>query len=94
MEQNTQRWTEPLALLKILILSNKILEKTCKSLEDIKERGHVAPELERIGIKTYREIHHKTYRIIYQVTKRDVYVHCVLDGRRDMMTLLEDRLLR
>ena len=70
------------------------LEDACNSLENYPERGHVPPELDRIGIKDYKEIHYKPYRIIYQVLKRGVYIHCILDGRRDMMSLLEERLLR
>jgi mRNA-degrading endonuclease RelE of RelBE toxin-antitoxin system len=37
------------------------------SLADNPERGHIPPELERIGVYEYREIHVKVYRIIYQV---------------------------
>ena len=57
-------------------------------------RGHLPPELERIGVLDYKEIHYKPYRIIYQIIESTVYVHCVLDGRRDLQQLLEERLLR
>lgn len=70
------------------------LEKTISKLSATPERGHYPPELERIGVREYREIFFKPYRIIYQVIKSDVYVHCVLDGRRDLQDLLEYRLLR
>ncbi len=74
------------------LLSN--IEEKISSLKNHPERGHIPPELERIGIKTYREIHFKPYRIIYQVFKKNVYVHSILDGRRDLMSLLQERLLR
>lgn len=70
------------------------LETLCQSLADLPSRGHVPPELDRIGVTAYREIHFKPYRVVYQVTDRDVDVHCVLDGRQDMQALLERRLLR
>ena len=70
------------------------LEDVCLSLGEFPHRGHVPCELERVGIKTYREVHFKPYRIIYQVVKKDVFIHCVLDGRRDLMDLLRERLLR
>lgn len=70
------------------------LEETCYSLSTFPNRGHLPPELERIGIYEYKEIHFKPYRIIYQITESTVYVHCVLDGRRDMQQLLQRRLLR
>jgi toxin ParE1/3/4 len=70
------------------------LEMLCESLAELPERGHVPPELRRIGVTAYREVHFKPYRVIYQLIGRDVLVHCVLDGRRDMQSLLERRLLR
>lgn len=70
------------------------LEQACMSLADNPERGHIPPELERIGVYEYREIHVKVYRIIYQVIDNDVFVHCILDGRRDLQELLEYRILR
>ena len=70
------------------------LEKTVMKLEALPLRGHIPPELERIGVMEYREIFFKPYRIIYQVTEGTVYVYCVLDGRRDLQDLLQERLLR
>ncbi len=52
------------------------------------------PELERVGVSRYREVHYKRYRIIYEVLGKTVYVHCVFDGRRDLQAVLERRLLR
>jgi len=70
------------------------IEQAVMSLEAMPKRGTYPPELERIGITDFREIFFKPYRIIYQIIKSDVYVHCVLDGRRDLQDLLQQRLLR
>ncbi|MFA4922246.1 MAG: type II toxin-antitoxin system RelE/ParE family toxin [Candidatus Neomarinimicrobiota bacterium] len=70
------------------------IEEKISNLSELANRGHIPPELERIGIYEYREIHFKPYRIIYQISESDVYVHCVLDGRRDLEDLLQERLLR
>lgn len=70
------------------------LEKTILRLETTPLRGNYPPELERIGVFEFREIFFKPYRIIYQVKKTNVYVHCVIDGRRDLQDLLLTRLLR
>ena len=70
------------------------LERAVATLAEMPERGHVPPELERIGIREYREIHYKPYRILYAIDGDAVIVHCILDGRRDMQSLLEHRLLR
>jgi len=70
------------------------LEQTIHKLETMPGRGHFPPELEPIGVREYREIFYKPYRIIYQVKKSEVFVHCVLDGRRDLQDILQNRVLR
>ncbi|HUT42785.1 MAG TPA: type II toxin-antitoxin system RelE/ParE family toxin [Desulfobacterales bacterium] len=70
------------------------LQEACVSLDEMPERGHIPPELERIGIIEFKEIHFKPYRIIYEIEKRTVFIHCILDGRRDLQDFLERRLLR
>lgn len=70
------------------------LEELCAKLASLPRRGHAPPELERIGVSDFREVHFKPYRVIYQIISRDVYVHAVLDGRRNLQALLELRLLR
>jgi len=69
------------------------LYKKCISLQVFPNRGHVPPELFGVN-ETYLEIQYKPYRIIYEIAEDIVYIHCVLDGRREMRRLLEERLLR
>jgi len=75
-----------------LLLRN--IEKRISDLSELANRGHIPPELERVGVYEYREIHFKLYRIIYQIVESDIYIHCVLDSRRDLEDLLQERLLR
>ncbi|ABQ25686.1 type II toxin-antitoxin system RelE/ParE family toxin [Geotalea uraniireducens] len=70
------------------------LEKVIESLETLPQRGHCPPELERIGMMEYRELFFKPYRVIYRITGKDVCVYAVLDGRRDIPDLLQERMLR
>jgi len=70
------------------------LEATCLKLENLPHRGHAPPELERLQVLEYREVHWKPYRIIYEVVGNVVNVLAVLDGRRDLQSLLIRRLLR
>jgi toxin ParE1/3/4 len=70
------------------------LQRTCSRLKTMPEKGRIPPELERIGIREFREIILKSYRVIYNVVKSQVFVYCILDGRRDLQDLLEERLLR
>jgi toxin ParE1/3/4 len=69
------------------------LEETCISLQLHAHRGHVPPELDRINVREYMEIHFQPYRIIYQISGKKVFIHCVLDGRRSLEDLLQRRLL-
>lgn len=70
------------------------IEQAITSLGQMPERGHAPPELARLGIRDFHEIHYKPYRIIYEIIDKDVVVHAVVDGRRDLRDLLEERLLR
>lgn len=70
------------------------IEETMVKLETMPARGHVPPELERVGVMDFREVHFKPFRIIYEIRGTDVFVHCVLDGRRDLQELLYRRMLR
>ncbi len=69
------------------------LELAVNSLADLNERGSVPKELLVLGITQYRQLIVKPYRIIYQRSPEQVVVHAVLDGRRDMQTLLMQRLI-
>lgn len=70
------------------------LENTCLKLSQFPHRGHIPPELDRIEVHDYLEIHYKPYRAIYQIIGTTVFVNCILDGRRDLSELLQKRLLR
>jgi toxin ParE1/3/4 len=77
--------------------ANKLLdalEETCYKLEKFPDRGHIPPELRTTGIKSYLEIHYKPYRIIYEIENNLVYVHSVIDGRRNIQEILSNRFLR
>jgi toxin ParE1/3/4 len=51
-------------------------------------------ELKKIGIIDYLQVICFSYRIIYEIERQQVFIHAVLDGRRDMPSLLERRFLR
>nr|MBC8362588.1 type II toxin-antitoxin system RelE/ParE family toxin [Candidatus Desulfatibia profunda] len=68
-------------------------EKTFSTLSEFPERGVYPKELLKLGIREYREIFFKPYRIIYRVMDKNVYVLLIVDGRRDMQSLLQRRLL-
>ena len=70
------------------------IERTLESLETFPERGGYTKELLALGIRDFRETYFKPYRLVYSIKDRDVTVYLIADGRRDMQTLLQKRLLR
>ena len=70
------------------------IEKAFNSLSENPQCGAYPKELLAIGLQEYREIFFKPYRIIYRIMNKKVYVLLIVDGRRDMQTLLQRRLLQ
>ena len=69
------------------------IEKVFGSLSESPDRGAHPKELLALGIRDYREIFFKPCRVIYRVLGNVVHVFLIADGRRDMQTLLQRRLL-
>jgi toxin ParE1/3/4 len=71
----------------------KQLMKAGESLAAFPERGSHPKELLALGIREYRQVFFKPYRLIYRIVERNVYIYLIVDGRRDMQSLLARRLL-
>jgi toxin ParE1/3/4 len=56
--------------------------------------GNVPKEAALLGLTQYRELHWKPYRVVYELRGDIIYVLAVLDGRRDIASLLRQRLMR
>ena len=70
------------------------LRDACSSLTAHPDRGSVPKELQAVGISEYRQLLFKPYRVIYRVYERRVVIYVIVDGRRDMQSLLARRLLQ
>ena len=68
--------------------------ETVDTLERFPLRGSVPQELESLGIREFRQLLLAPYRLIYRATADTGYILVIADGRRDMQTLLERRLLQ
>lgn len=64
-----------------------------ESLTVFPERGVYPRELVALGIRDYRQAAFKPYRVIYRVMGQRVYIYVIADGRRDMQSILQRRLL-
>ncbi|MCK6376768.1 MAG: type II toxin-antitoxin system RelE/ParE family toxin [Zoogloea sp.] len=76
--------------------ANYVLDALMDAVECLSttpERGSHPKELLGLGIKEFRQTFFKPYRVIYRVTARQVIIHLIVDGRRDMQSLLARRLL-
>jgi toxin ParE1/3/4 len=69
------------------------IEAVLGKLAKLPLRGNHPKELAALGIRDYRETRFKPYRVIYRVIEDSVYVLLVIDGGRDMQSLLARRLL-
>ena len=72
------------------------LMATAETLHTAPQRGSVPRELQALGMGAYRQTMFKPYRLIYTVhdhPQPTVFIVVVADGRRDMLALLQRRLL-
>lgn len=71
-----------------------MLYQKCIALKEYPYHGYVPSELSSVGMDNFLEFTYAPYRIIYQVIGKEVFIHCLLDGRRDVEKLLYERLIR
>jgi toxin ParE1/3/4 len=69
------------------------LRELAEGLQSFPERGSVPKELEATGSPEFRQLVRPPYRLFYAVTEHEVLILLIADGRRDMQTLLRQRLL-
>lgn len=76
--------------------ANHVLDRLMEvvdGLAQFPERGSYPKELVALGIKEYRQTAFKPYRVIYRVIGSRVVIYLIVDGRRDMQSVLARRLL-
>jgi toxin ParE1/3/4 len=64
-----------------------------EALEQYSLRGSIPKELDALGIREFRQLLMRPYRLIYHVVAQKGVVMIIADGRRDMQSLLEHRLI-
>lgn len=76
--------------------ANQVLDRLMEVVDGLAlfpGRGSYPKELVALGIKDYRQMVLKPYRVIYRVLGSQVVIYLIVDGRRDMQSLLARRLL-
>lgn len=70
------------------------IKKAIRNLKTFPYAGSIPEELEKLSLSQYRQILSGMNRIIYEVRQDTIYIHVIVDARRNMNTLLTRRLLR
>ena len=70
------------------------LERRCRTLAVLPDRGRIVPELRAVDVPTYRELIEGPWRIVHRDDVDRVHVMATLDARRDLPGLLLERLVR
>ena len=65
-----------------------------RNLKTFPYTGSIPEELDKLNLSQFRQVISGMIRIIYEVRQDTLYIHIIVDGRRDMTYLLTRRLLR
>lgn len=95
-EQDLEALYDHIAEFDNVANANHVLARLMEVVEGLAqfpERGSYPKELIALGIKDYRQTAFKPYRVIYRVLDSRVVIYLIVDGRRDMQSVLARRLL-
>ncbi len=95
-EQDLEALYDYIAEFDSVANANHVLDRLMEVVEGLArfpERGTYPKELLALGIKDYRQTAFKPYRVIYRVLGSQAVIYLIVDGRRDMQSVLARRLL-
>ena len=70
------------------------LKQSIRTLQKFPMAGAIPEEMKKLNLTQYRQILSGMNRIIYEKRQDVIYIHMIVDVRRDMNTVLLTRLLR
>jgi plasmid stabilization system protein ParE len=70
------------------------IKTAIRNLKSFPYAGSIPEELEKLNLSQYRQVLSGMNRIIYEVRLNIIYIHIIMDTRRDLKSLLTKRLLR
>jgi toxin ParE1/3/4 len=95
-EQDLESIHDYMAEFDSVANANHVLDRLMEVVEGLAqfpERGSYPKELVALGIKEYRQTAFRPYRVIYRAMGSRVVIYLIVDGRRDMQSVLARRLL-
>lgn len=70
------------------------LKESIRNLKTFPLAGGIPDEIAKLNLSQYRQLVSGQNRIVYEVRQDRIYIHMIVDVRRDMHALLTRRLLR
>ena len=70
------------------------IKEAIRNLPHFPQSGSIPEEIEELNLTQYRQVLSGMNRIIYEVRHELIYIHIIVDARREMTSLLTRRLLR
>jgi toxin ParE1/3/4 len=70
------------------------IKQAIRNLQAFPQVGAMPDELEKLNLTQYRQVLSGLNRIIYELRQETIYIHIIVDSRRDLSGLLARRLLR
>jgi plasmid stabilization system protein ParE len=70
------------------------IKASIRNLASFPLLGAIPDELQKLNLTQYRQVLSGMNRIIYEVRQDTVYIHLIVDTRRDMLSFLLRRLVR
>ena len=70
------------------------IKEAIRNLQNFPQAGCIPEEIEKLNLTQYRQVLSGMNRVIYEVRQDVIYIHIIVDARRDMNALLTRRLLR
>ena len=70
------------------------LKQAIRNLKTFPLAGSIPEEIGKLNLSQYRQVLSGMNRIVYEIRQDTIYIHIVVDARREMGALLTKRLLR
>jgi plasmid stabilization system protein ParE len=70
------------------------IKASIRNLVEFPRLGSVPDELQTLNLTQYRQVLSGHNRIIYEVRQDTIYIHLIVDSRRDLLSFLLRRLVR
>lgn len=71
----------------------KSIKSSIKRLEDFPKSGQIVPELAKQNVRGIRQVVIMKWRVIYKVFETKIHIEGVIDSRRNIEDILNNRFL-